>query len=46
MSDVFRLSANVSVDVDNVTRQLQEVQREVNLNFQNGTTSWDNIKLY
>lgn len=23
-----------------------EVQREVNLNFQNGTTSWDNIKLY
>ena len=28
MSDVFRLSANVSVDVDNVTRQLQQVQRE------------------
>ena len=23
-----------------------EVQREVNLNFENGTTSWDNIKLY
>lgn len=23
-----------------------EVQREVNLNFKNGTTSWDNIKLY
>lgn len=23
-----------------------EVQREVNLNFQNGTTDWDNIKLY
>ena len=23
-----------------------EVQREVNLNFQNGTTNWDNIKLY
>ena len=23
-----------------------EVQRQVNLNFQNGTTSWDNIRLY
>jgi len=23
-----------------------EVQRQVNLNFQNGTTRWDNIKLY
>lgn len=23
-----------------------EVQRQVNLNFQNGTTTWDNIKLY
>lgn len=23
-----------------------EVQRQVNLNFQNGTTDWDNVKLY
>lgn len=23
-----------------------EIQRQVNLNFQNGTTNWDNIKLY
>ena len=23
-----------------------EVQRQVNLNFQNGTTNWDNIRLY
>ena len=23
-----------------------EVQRQVNLNFKNGTTRWDNIKLY
>ena len=23
-----------------------EVQKQVNLNFKNGTTSWNNIKLY
>ena len=24
----------------------EEVQKQVNLNFQNGTTSWDNVRLY
>ena len=23
-----------------------EVQRQVNLNYQNGTTNWDNIRIY
>ena len=23
-----------------------EVQRQVNLNFQNGTTNWDSVRLY
>lgn len=30
----------------NLGSNYDEVQRQVNLNFKNGTTRWDNIKLY